>query len=324
VEEDAMIELQDVQAARDAIRPFIHRTPTVGSHTLSERLRTNVYLKCELFQKTGSFKPRGAFNRMLRLTEDERRHGVVAFSGGNFAQGVAYAGHTLGIQTHIIMPAHTPQNYIAATRGYGAEIELVPTSQAMVDRWEDYRSQGRVTLHPFDDPFMMAGNGTIGLELVEEIPNLTDVLVSIGGGGLMTGVAIAVKALKPAVRVWGVETEGSDAMAQSLRAGEIVHIVPTSIARTLGAPHVARDALVVARRHLEGVTVVSDREAAQALNLLLERAKVLTELAASCTLAAATRLREHFGADHHVALVLCGGNIAVDDLCRMEHGDGDG
>jgi len=287
------------------------------SRTLSERLGTRVYLKLELFQKTGSFKPRGAFNRMLQLADEDKQQGVVAFSGGNFAQGVAYAGQTLGIRTHILMPEHTPKNYVEATRGYGAAVELVSSTQAMLEAADAYRLRGRIVLHPFDDPFMMAGNGTIGLELLEEVPTLTDVIVSIGGGGLMSGIVTAIKALKPTVRIWGVETEGADAMAQSLRVQKIVHITPTSIARTLGAPYVAQDALILAQRHLENVTVVPDHEAVAALQFLLERAKVLTEPAASCTLAAAERLRDRFGQDHHVVLVLCGGNVSLDDMCRF-------
>jgi threonine dehydratase len=285
--------------------------------TVSERLDTHAYLKLELFQRTGSFKPRGAFNRLLRLTDAEKQQGVVAFSGGNFAQGVAYAGHILGIRTHVLMPEHTPRNYVEATRGYGAEIELVSSTQAMLDGANEYRRRGRTVVHPFDDHFMMAGNGTIGLELLEEVPDLTDAIVSIGGGGLMSGIVTAVKALKPTVRIWGVETDGADAMAQSLQAGKIVHISPTSIARTLGAPYVAEDALILAQRHLEDVTVVPDRDAVKALRFLLERAKVLAEPAASCTLAAAERLRDHFGRDHHVVLVLCGGNISLEDVCRF-------
>ncbi len=314
-----MIQLVDVQIARIRISSFVMRTPTILSRTLSERLGTNAYLKLELFQKTGSFKPRGAFNRMLQLTDEEKEQGIVAFSGGNFAQGVAYAGRALGIRSHILMPEHTPKNYVEATRGYGAEVELVPSVQAMMDMAEEYRKRGRIVLHPFDDPFMMAGNGTLGLELVEEVPNLTDVIVSIGGGGLISGIVTAVKALKPAVRVWGVETEGADTMAQSLRAEKVVHISPTSIARTLGAPYVAQDALILAQRHLESVTVVPDREAVDAIRFLLERAKILTEPAASCTLAAAERLRDHFGRDQHVVLVLCGGNVSLEDVCRYAH-----
>lgn len=314
-----MIGLNDVRDACAKISSFVTRTSTTWSHTLSEQLGTNVYLKLELFQKTGSFKPRGAFNRMLQLRDDEKQQGVVAFSGGNFAQGVAYAGQVLGIHTHILMPTHTPKNYVDATQGYGAEVELVPSIEAMLDGADEYRRRGRIVLHPFDDPFMMAGNGTIGVELTEEVPKLTDVIVSIGGGGLMSGIITAIKALKPTVRIWGVETEGADAMAQSLLARKVVHISPTSIARTLGAPYVAQDAFILAQRYLEGVTVVPDREAVRALRFLLERAKILAEPAASCTLAAAERLRNHFNRDHHVVLVLCGGNVSVEDLCRYAH-----
>ena len=314
-----MLTLADVQAAQEQIAPFIRHTPTQLNHTLSRRLGINLYLKLELFQRTGAFKPRGAFNKMLNLTDEEKTRGVVAFSGGNFAQAVAYAGSTLGVRTRILMPESTPENYLNATRGYGAEVELTPTTQAMLDGAKAYAEQGMTFMHPFDDPLMMAGNGTLGLELLEDVPQLTDVFVSIGGGGLMAGVVTAIKALKPEVRIWGVETEGADAMARSLEAGEVVSIHATSIAKTLGAPYVAEEALRLAQQHLEGVTVVPDREAFEALRLLLERAKVLTEPAASCTLAAAERLREHFGNNHHVALVLCGGNVSLRDLNSFEN-----
>ena len=217
-----MLTPHDVRAAREQIAPYVRHTPLERNHTLSEHLGTHLYLKLELFQKTGAFKPRGAFNKMLSLTPEERERGVVAFSGGNFAQAVAYAGSTLGVRTLILMPTSTPANYLNATRDYGAEVELAPTIQAMLDGAKAYAEDGMTYLHPFDDPLMMAGNGTLGLELLEDLPELTDVIVSIGGGGLMAGVATAVKALKPEVRVWGVETVGADAMARSLQAGEVV------------------------------------------------------------------------------------------------------
>lgn len=313
-----MLTLDEVQAARLKIAPYVRHTPTERSDTLSRRLGTNLYLKLELFQKTGAFKPRGAFNKMLSLSEEERERGVVAFSGGNFAQAVAYAGSVLGVRTRILMPASTPQNYLDATREYGAEVELVPTLQAMIDGARAYTEEGMTFMHPFDDPLMMAGNGTLGLELLADIPNLTDVIVSIGGGGLMAGLVTVIKTLKPDVRIWGVETEGADTMARSLEAGEVVQIQPTSISKTLGAPYVAEAALRLAQEHLEGVTVVPDREAVASLKLLLERTKVLTEPAASCTLAAAERLKENFGKEHHVALVLCGGNVSLRDVCTFE------
>lgn len=313
-----MISLDDIRSAQPLIESFVTRTPTVRSRTLSERLGAHVYLKLELFQKTGSFKTRGVFNRMLRLSHEEKEAGVVGFSGGNFAQALAYAGHTLGIRTHIFMPDSTPENYVDATRGYGAELELAPTMDDVIEGAEDYRRRGWTYIHPFDDPLLMAGHGSLGLELLEDVPGLSHVLISIGGGGLMSGVVTAIKSLKPEARIWGVETEGADAMSRSLKAGKVIHMRPTSIARTLGAPYVAEDALTLAQRHLESVTVVPDKDAFEALRFLLERTKVLTELAASCTLAAADRLKRHFSADDHVALILCGGNISLSDIGQLE------
>ena len=170
-------------------------------------------------------------------------------------------------------------------------------------------------VHPFDDRLVMAGQGTLGLEILEDVPDLTDVFVSIGGGGLMSGTAVAVRSQKN-VRFSGVETEGADAMALALQAGHPVEIRPTSIAKTLGAPSVSAATLAMAKEHLLSVTVVSDKEAVEALEILLERAKILTEPAASCTLAAALRAKERFRPDDHVVLVLCGGNLGVEDLCE--------
>ena len=309
-----MITLAQINDANARIAPHIRRTATVRNDTLSRRLNANVYLKLELFQKTGSFKCRGAFNQMLHLDDEQRRQGVVAVSGGNFAQGVAYAGQTLGVRTRVLMPAHTPHNYVEATRSYGAEIELLPNIQAAFEVAEQYRQQGWNYFHPFDDPRIMAGHGSIGLELLEDAPDLTDVIVSVGGGGLMSGVTVAIKGLKPAVRVWSVETEGADTLARALLAGRVVHIQPDSLAKTLCSPYVAADALWIAQHHVAKHVLVSDRDAYRAQRWLLERAKVLTELSASCTLAAAEQLRDNFSHDNHVALVLCGGNVSLDDL----------
>ena len=313
-----MITLADVNEARSLITPYVRRTATVKNHSLSQRLGANVYLKLEPFQKTGSFKSRGAFNQALHLSDEQRRRGLVAVSGGNFAQGVAYSAQVLGVRSRILMPTHTPRNYLDATRSYGAEIELVSDYGVAFDLAEKYRQQGWNYVHPFDDPLIMAGHGTMGLEMLEDVPELTDVIVSVGGGGLMTGVLTAVKGMKPEVRFWTVETEGSDTMAQALKAGRVVQIEPTSLAHTLGSPYVAEDALWLAQHHVAQNVVVSDREAYQAQRYLLERAKVLTELAASCTLAAAERLRDNFSKDSHVALVLCGGNVSLDDLVEYK------
>jgi threonine dehydratase len=311
-----MIELKDIQGARERIRGRVARTPLVSSATLSARLGAQVHLKLELFQKTGAFKVRGAFNKALSISEDQRRRGIVAVSGGNHAQAVAYVASQLGVRSLVLMPETTPGNYLEATRGYGAEVKLVANSAIAFEQIPAYEREGWNFIHPFDDPVVMAGQGTVGLEILEDLPDVTDVVVSIGGGGFMGGVATAIKSLKPGVRIWGVETEGADAMAQALAAGQPVNLPAiTSIARTLGAPAVTERTLELAQRYLESVTVVPDREAVIALRFLLERAKVLTEPAASCTLAAAERLRGNFTPGSHVVLILCGGNMAVDDLC---------
>src|SRR5215813_24494 len=303
-----VVSLAGVEFARPRITPFIKRTPLVHNYTLSHRLGTNIYLKLEMFQRTGAFKVRGAFNKMLSLTEAEQWRGVVAVSGGNHAQAVACAARELGVSALVIMPESTPANYLAATRRYGAEVVLARDMHHAFALARDYESRGHIYIHPFDDPLVIEGQGTIGLEILEDLPHVTDVLVSIGGGGLAAGVASAMKTLQPKARIWGVETEGADSMAQALAANRVVELTRiTSIARTLGAPAVSETTLALAQRYLEEVIVVSDAEALSALRLLIERAKLVTEPAASCTLAAAERLKEKFTDKNHVVLILCGG-----------------
>jgi threonine dehydratase len=309
----------DINAIREAaerIRPYVKRTPLEYSRTLSERLETSVYIKYELFQRAGSFKPRGAFNKILSLTEAERSKGVVAVSGGNHAQGVAYAAATLGIDAVIVMPENTPQNYLDATRGYGATIDLQPSIAAAFKKTEEYQAEGRSLVHPFDDPAVIAGQGTVGLEITEDLPDVTDVIASIGGGGLAAGVAIAVKAANPNARAWGVETAGADAMSRAIAAGEPVTMEITSIAKTLGAPYVTELTLNYVRDLFESVTVVTDAEAVAALGFIAERLKVLPEPASSCNLAAADKLKGNFTPESKVAIVLCGGNVSLADVCK--------
>ncbi len=310
---------QDVRDARERIAPFIHRTPLIRSHTLSERIGANVHLKLEMFQKTGAFKVRGAFNRMLALSEAQRKRGVVAVSAGNHAQAVAYAARELNMRAVVLMPESTPLNYLQATAGYGATIALTGTLADALKQVHRYVDKGFTYVHPFADRLVIAGQGTLGLEILDDLPETTDVIVSIGGGGLAGGVALAIKSQRPSIRVWGVETEGAESMAVALAAGHVMELPRvTSIAHTLGAPAVAEETLALAQQYLESVTVVPDASAMDALRFLLERVKVLTEPASSCTLAAADILRDAFTHDSHVVLVLCGGNIAADEICRGE------
>ena len=308
-----MITLADVQRAKTDIAPYVKRTMLEKNTTLSNQLGTNIYLKLELFQRTGSFKPRGAFNQILQLTPEQREHGVVGVSGGNFAQGMAYAAGVLGTRAIVCMPETTPRNYIEATEGYGARVQLAPDITQVFGKAEELRREGWNFLHPFDDPFQMAGAGTIGLEILEDLPEVTDVFISIGGGGLYAGIAVAIEAIKPAVRIWGVETEGSETMGQALQAGKAVQIVPKSLAKTLGSPYIADDALTIMQKHSERYVLVSDREAFDAGVFLLERSKLNVELSASCTLAAARRMGEKFSKEHHVVLLMCGGNNSLEN-----------
>lgn len=313
-----LLSLDTICQAQRRLRGLVHRTPLIPSAALSDYLGARVYLKLELLQKTGSFKPRGAFHKLLSLTPEERARGVVAVSGGNHAQGVAFAARQLGVSAVIAMPTGTPRNYLDATRGYGADIVLVPDIRAAFAEAQRLQAEGRVLVHPFDDPLVAAGQGTIGLEILEDVPGVTRVYVSIGGGGLITGVATALKAINPAVRVVGVETRGADAMAQSLAAGRLVELPAiTSIARTLGAPKVSDFTFRHVQERVDEVVVVDDAEAVQALTLILERTKYLTEPAASCCLAAAARHRSQFRPDDQVVLLLCGGNVSAADLCAF-------
>src|SRR5579862_3679496 len=304
------VTLAHIQNARQRIAPCVRRTPLTASAALSERLKTNVYVKLELFQKTGSFKVRGAFNKVLGLSAEERGLGIVAVSGGNHAQAVAYAARTLGLKSVILMPESTPANYVDATRGYGTEIHFAANVGAAFAEVAEYERQGWAYIHPFDDPIVVAGQGTIGLEILDDVPQVTDIVVSVGGGGLIGGIATAVRSLKPTVRMWGVETVGADCMAKSLAVGQIVTLdAITSIARTLGAPAPSEATFAMAKELFESVTVVSDAEAMDALRFILERLKVMTEPAAACTLAAADRLRMKFTPEQHVVLIFCGGNM---------------
>ena len=304
--------------AQHRLRGLVHRTPLVHSATVSAHLGAPTYLKLECLQKTGSFKPRGAFHRMLEMSAEERKRGVVAVSGGNHAQGVAYAAKQLGIAATICMPASTPRNYVDATRGYGADIVLCPDIKGAFAETARLQQEGRVMVHPFDDAFVAAGQGTVGLEILEDLPGATRIYVSIGGGGFIGGIATAIRTIKPEAKIIGVETRGADAMSLSLAAGKLVELPAiTSIARTLGAPKVSEFTYRLVRELVEEVVVVEDAAAARALFFLLERTKHLTEPAAACCLAAAEVQRAKFTSHDQIVIVLCGGNVSTDDLTEF-------
>lgn len=308
--------INDIRDAAARIKPYVKSTPLERSTSLSERFGANVFVKYELFQRTGSFKARGGFNKLLQLSDEDKKKGVVAVSGGNHAQAVAFVSNALGIDAVIAMPSNTPLTYLNATRGYGATVELMPSIAAAFARANELAAAGRTLVHPFDDDDVIAGQGTIGLEILEDLPNVTDVIVSIGGGGLAAGVARAMKETNAAVRMWAVETIGADAMSQALTAGGPVELPAiTSIAKTLGAPYVTERTLTAIQRDFESVTVVSDAEAVREMLYIAERLKVITEPAASATVAAAERVKANFDENSNIVIVLCGGNTSINDAC---------
>jgi threonine dehydratase len=312
-----LLPLELIQDAQRRIAGRLHRTPLVASNALSEQLGAKIFLKLECLQKTGSFKPRGAFNKLLSLSDAEKACGVVGVSGGNHAQGLAYAAQTLDIRATICMPRSTPRNYLDATRGYGAEIVLCDNIAAAFAEARRLKESGLTEVHPFDDPLIAAGQGTIGLEILEDLPDVSRVYVSIGGGGLIAGVATALRRTRPDIRVIGVETHGADAMAQSVAANRLVELPSiTSIARTLGAPRASEFTLRHVQELVDEVVVVEDAEALAALEFLLERTKYLTEPAAACCLAAARRQAPSFRPNEKIVLLLCGGNVSLADLAQ--------
>ncbi|MBT8211961.1 MAG: pyridoxal-phosphate dependent enzyme, partial [Acidimicrobiia bacterium] len=241
------------------------------------------------------------------MSRGEVDKGVVGVSGGNFAQGLAYAGHQLGVPVTVVMPSNTPSNYVDGTREWGAQIMFVDTIAEAFDAIPVLVADGWTETHPFDDPAMMAGNGTLGLEVLEEAPDLTDLVVSVGGGGLIAGVASAVRAARHDVNIWAVETTGADALARSIEAGEPVTITPSSVAKTLGSPYTADVTIKMAGTVFEDNVVVDDDAALEAMRFLALEGKIVAEPAAACTLAAAEQLGDRLG-DCPV-LVICGGNV---------------
>lgn len=308
------VSLASIRSAAALIRPYVVRTPTLPVGRLSEALGIPVVAKFEMLQHTGAFKVRGAFHRMLRLSDAERAAGVVAASGGNHGLAVAYAARALGIQASVIMPSTAAATSVQRARADGANVIMMDTIGAVFQRAVEEIEAGKVMIHPFDDPAVVAGQGTLALELYEDAPEITDVIASIGGGGMIVGVATALKALNPAIRIWGVETDGADVMTQSLRAERPVTLEITSIATTLGAPTVSPLTLAGTRDLVEEVVVVPDEEAVRGIEMLGAAAKVITEPAAGATWAAALRLRDRFPGTARLALILCGGNAGFDDI----------
>ncbi len=308
-------ELEHLQEAQARISGSLHRTPVVSSRTLSERVGRPVFLKCENLQKTGSFKVRGALNLILELDDVARGPGVVTISAGNHAQAVAWSAARAGISATVVMPANASPTKVRASEEYGAEVILQGTIFEAFDlALEVAQDRGLTFLHAFDDPLIIAGQGTVGLEILEDVPDVATVVAPVGGGGLISGVALAVASLAPGARVFGVEPHGACAMRKSLDKGEAVHLESIdTIADGLGAPMAGELTFEVVRHHVEDVVLVSDDEIRVAMAFVLERAKLLVEPAGAAGVAALLAGRIPL-ADGPVVAVLSGGNVDLDRL----------
>jgi threonine dehydratase len=306
--------LADIRAAADRIAGKVHRTPLWRSTRIGDMIGAELHLKCESFQKTGSFKARGALNKILTLSDEERAAGLITVSAGNHAGAVAWAAHLVGAPCAVVMPTAAPQSKIDAVRGYGAEVILHPDRATVFDKLEAEReARGSTFVHPFDDPVVLAGAGTTGLEILEELPDVDVVVVPLGGGGIMGGVAIAVKALRPQVKVVAVELEDGPGMQPALDAGEPVPVTrPDTLADGMTPPFVGALPLAIARDKVDQLIGVSETEMLHAMRLLLTRCKLYVEASGAAATAALLAGKVSFDPSAKVVALVSGGNIDVE------------
>ena len=312
-----MIPLPEIRAAAERLAGRVHRTPILTATGLGARAGVRLFLKCENFQKTGSFKPRGALNKVLSLSSEERARGLVTVSAGNHAQALAWAAQIAGAACTVVMPTAAPQSKIDATRGYGAEIVLHDDRATLFDRLAEVRdSRGLAFVHPFDDPDVLAGAGTIGLEILEDVADVDVVVVPVGGGGVLSGIASAVKQLRPRVKVVAVELAEGPGLAPALAAGKPVPVTRPwgTLADGMTPPFVGSFAVGIAREAVDEIVGVSESAIIDAMKLLMTRAKLYVEGGGAAATAALLdgALRLPTGA--RVVALVSGGNV---DLSRV-------
>ncbi len=305
------VTLDDILAAAERIAPYVHRTPIFESATLSRLTETRLGLKAENLQRTGAFKARGALNAILQLTPDQRERGVITLSAGNHGQGLAYAAQLAGVRCVVFMPEHAVPTKVAAVIGYGAEARFAPSMETVFALMDEHReAHGLHYVHPFGDPHIIAGQGTVGLEIMRDCPDVETIVVCVGGGGLLAGIAVAAKSLNPFVRVVGVEPEGAPVVTRSLTAGYPVTIEKiTTIADGLSAPFAAPTSQRLIERYVDDVVLVTDEEIMDALRLILERTKLLVEPAGAAAVAALLASRVGTSPGSRAIATLSGGNV---------------
>lgn len=311
-----LITQAQIDEARTVIKGKLHRTPVVPATSIGQLFGAQLLFKCENLQRTGSFKPRGALNKLAHLSAQEKARGLIAVSAGNHAQGVAYAAQREGARATIVMPDNAPQAKVDATRGYGAEVVLGGDINRIFDRaYELQAERGYTFVHPYDDPYVIAGQATVGMEILEDVPDLEVIAIQIGGGGLVSGVAAAIKLNKPSVRVIGVESASGAALQLGLKEGKSVRITrgPT-IAEGMGAPFTGELNIEHARAFVDEFVTVDDEEIKNAMRWVLQRSKLLVEGAGAGSLAAFLSGKARVKPGAKTVAILSGGNIDFERL----------
>jgi threonine dehydratase len=314
-----MIPLSDIVAAAARIRGHVHRTPLLSSAQLGARAGMPLHLKCESFQKTGSFKARGALNKILSLSPEERARGLVTVSAGNHAAAVAWAARIAGASATVVMPTGAPSSKIEAVRSYGAEVILHEDRATLFDKLNEVRqARGLTFVHPFDDPVVLAGAGTVGLEICEDLADTEAVVVAVGGGGLLAGVASAVKQLEPSVRVVGVELEAGPGLGPALAAGKPVPVrrPADTVADGMTPPFVGALPLAIVGEAVDEIATVTEDEILEGMRLLMTRAKLYVEGSGAAAVAALLAGKTRIPAGARVVAIVSGGNV---DLARLRH-----
>lgn len=305
------VSLDDVHQARERIMPHLRRTPMIDCQTLSHMTNTDLLLKAEIFQKTGSFKSRGALNTAMQLSDEQKARGIVTMSAGNHGQGIAYAARMVGCRAVVFMPESAVPTKVEAIKGYGAEARFSSSIESLYETMETYqREHGLTFVSPFEDPAIIAGTGSVGLEILEDCPDVETIVVPIGGGGLISGIALAVKSVRPDVRIVGVEPEGAKVVTLSLENGKPVRPSSnTTIADGLAAPYTGALNLAIIKHYVDDIVIVSDDEIAQALKVILARTKLLVEPAGAAATAALLSGKVAARVGGKTVAVLSGGNI---------------
>jgi threonine dehydratase len=307
-----LIPLPDIQAAAARLRPHLHRTPLLHSRLIGERAGVELYLKCESLQKTGSFKPRGALHRVLMLQEAQRRAGVITVSAGNHAQAVSWAASVVGIPACVVMPTNAPRSKLDAVRGYGATIVLHDDRATLFDRLhEEQEKQGSTFVHPFDDPILLAGTSSVGLEIVEDLPDVDAVFVPVGGGGLLAGVTSAIRQLRPQVRIVAVELAAGPGLQPALDAGKPVAVSrpAQTLADGMTPPFVGEIPLRITEEAVDEVVAVSEEQILDAMRWLLTRAKLMVEASGAAATAGLLYHGSTLSPGSRVVTLVSGGNI---------------